>query len=422
MIHLIKKWGARYRGELIFSLASYTTPIVGLLASLLTAKFLAPHELGSIQAVMLILPYAGFLQLGVINGLNRNLAFYMGRGDLETAQRMINAVAFVVKIVSVVGFLIGLAVLSIKFMAVPASRIEVFASIALISSLVFVPQNLYLAALFRSGQHFQRLGQLTLTENVARAFYAFLPAVFGWLGRIAGETVRPIIGFVLRRKYRPYKPDGAFSFQDIKQLLHAGTPLLVNGYLHGLFSVADQSLIALHFNKEQLGYYGLSRLIVSALMIVPTTMAAVLYPKASNVYGRKGNPIALRGFFWKALVFNFIVLVPVCLLAYFLIDPIVKMFLPNYVSGLGAAKVNILTCLTLISSGPSVIAGVLKKVYPILVFYAIALGLMWGLGQYLCLNGNPSIVDIAWIRFFVATGLGITVVFYNHRLTSNPLS
>jgi len=374
MIHFIKKWGSRYRGELIFSLASYTTPLVGLWASVLTARFLMPQELGSIQAVMLILPYAGFLHLGVINGLNRNLAFYMGRNDMETAQRMVNAVAFVVNIVSGIGVLIGCVVLFLKLHAWPVNRIEVYASVALLSSLVFMPQYNYLGGLFRSGQHFQRLGQLTFIENAVRFLYALLPAVWGWAGRIVGETIRPIIGFALKRKYRPYKPDGGFTFNDIKLLLHAGAPLLVTSYLLALFSVADQSLIALHFDKVQLGYYSLSRLIITALMIVPITMGTMLYPKASTLHGRNKNPAALRGFFWKSLLFNLVVFVPVCLLAYFLIEPIVRVFLPNYILGLDAAKVNILTCMTLISYGPSVVAGVLKKVIPVLVFYGIGLG------------------------------------------------
>jgi len=418
MIHFLKQWGMRYRGELIFSLASYTTPIVGLWASVLTAKFLLPQELGSIQAIMLILPYAAFLQLGVINGLNRNLAFYIGRNDMATAQRMVNATAFIVNVVSGIGFLLGCIILGIKFYATPKNQIEIYASIALLSSLIFMHQNSYLSNLFRSGQHFHQLGKLTFIENGARFLYSLLPAAFGWVGRIIGETIRPMIGFALRYKYRPYKPDkSGFSSQDIKLLLHAGTPLLITGYLLGLFSVADQSLIALHFNKTQLGYYSLSRLIITALMIVPVTMGTLLYPKASTLYGQTGNPHALKPFFWKALLFNAVVFIPICCIAYFLLEPIVRMFLPNYIAGLEAAKINVLTCMTLISMGPSVVAGVLKKMIPVLVFYAIALGMIWGIGQFLCTNQTPTIETVAWLRFFVATGLSIVIIGYNYWLT-----
>ena len=419
MIHFLKKWGSRYRGELIFSLASYTTPIVGLWASVLTAKFLLPQELGSIQAIMLILPYAAFLHLGVINGLNRNLAFYIGRNDRATAQRMVNATAFVVNIISGIGLLLGCIILGIKFYSTPKNQIEIYASIALLSSLIFIHQGYYLNSLFCGGQQFHQLGKLTFIENGIRFLYSLLPAAFGWVGRIIGETIRPMIGFALRYKYRPYKPDkSGFSSQDIKLLLHAGTPLLITGYLYVLFLVADQSLIALHFDKIQLGYYSLSRLIITALMIVPTTIGTMLYPKASALYGQTGNPHALKPFFWKALLFNAVVFIPICCIAYFLLEPIVRMFLPHYVAGLEAAKINILTSITLISMGPSVIAGVLKKMIPVLFFYTIAIGIIWGVGQYLCVNQTPTIEMIAWLRFFVATGLSIVIIGYNYYLTT----
>ena len=418
MIRSIKALGQRYRGELVFSLASYTTPAVGLWASVLSAMYLSPQELGSIQSILLILPYAGFLQLGVINGLSRNLAFYMGRDEMDTAQRMINATAFVVNVVSVIGLLIGSGVLFMKAQEQPFNRIEVYASVALISSLVCMPQNNYLGSLFRSGQHFKKLGQITFLENSARFLYAMLPAVMGWSGRILGEVVRPVISVVLRRTYRPYFPSGGFSFQDVKLLLHAGAPLLAASYLMQLLSVADQSLIAVHFEKVNLGYYSLSRLLITAMMIIPSTMSVLLYPKAAALYGRTGKPAALRGFFWKALLFNLAIFLPICLLAYFLLGPVVRIFLPEYLLGLDAAKVNVLTCMTLVSAGPSVIAGVLKKMGPVIFFYGVGLGCMWAGGQYICLSGSPDIVDIAWLRFFVSMVLSLAIIGYNYWLTT----
>ena len=96
--------------------------------------------------------------------------------------------------------------------------------------------------------------------------------------------------------------------------------------------------------------------------------------------------------------------------------------LPKYQPGLSAAKVNLLTCLALVSSGPSVVAGVLKKMFPILVCYGFGLGIIWGVGRYICLNGTPDIVDIAWLRFFVSAGVSIFVIGYNYWLTRRTIS
>ena len=54
----------RYRGELLFTLANYTTPFVGLLATAVAAAFIDPEQLGTIESVLLIVPSIPAVVLG----------------------------------------------------------------------------------------------------------------------------------------------------------------------------------------------------------------------------------------------------------------------------------------------------------------------------------------------------------------------
>src|SRR5207253_8644537 len=130
--------------------------------------------------------------------------------------------------------------------------------------------------------------------------------------------------FLFRFFSQPHKADGLGKWKDIVELAKVGTPMLLGGYLAGLILVSDQTMITTYLGPEKLGYYSLSVFLMSAMVIIPTSINTLLYPKASAHYGRTKDTMALRPFFWKALLVNTIVLLPVCGILYFAIGPLTK--------------------------------------------------------------------------------------------------
>jgi O-antigen/teichoic acid export membrane protein len=230
-------------------------------------------------------------------------------------------------------------------------------------------------------------------------------------------AVRSAAGFFLRWRKQPYPAAAEFTRADFKELLHAGAPLLVCNYLWGTLCVADQSLIAIYLGETQLGFYTLSRLLMVAMMVIPSTMGMLLYPRASARYGKTGCRRDLRPFFWKALVVNMLIYAPLCGVAYLLLGPVVEWVLPKYIPGIHAAQINILTCLTFISCGPGVIAGAVKRNTPVMIAYGIGLAAIWSVGLYFCEFRTVSIEIIAMIRFGVSAAVALFVLIYSYRLT-----
>lgn len=415
---MIKAYSNRYKGELIFVLASYTTPIVGLVASVVAAAYIKPIDFGTIQAVLLIAPYVAFLQLGTFNGLNRNLSFYKAQGDNDKVQGMVNASKYVANIVSFVGGVIAVSVIIYYVFIDKSEYIVIFASIALLSTLIFSPQSTHFDTTFRSGQEFKKLGNINFVENSVNTLLGFTPIILGYIGRIVYDTVKPFIGWFLRVKNQPYKATDKGKLEDIKALIQTGFPLLLGGYVLQLFLIADQSLIALFLGKEELGYYTLSKLILMAVPVIPHSISMILYPKASAVYGKLQNNKALKGFYWKSLLLNLVVLAPICLVLYLLIEPVTMFVMPNYAPGIEAAKINILTCFTFISTGPSIIVGVVRRNLPLILANGVALTLIWGFGWLLTHNATGNIEEIAWLRFGVALLLSAFTLGYSYYLTT----
>jgi hypothetical protein len=92
--------------------------------------------------------------------------------------------------------------------------------------------------------------------------------------------------------------------------------------------------------------------------------------------------------------------------------------MPKYEPGIVAAKINILTCLTFVSNGPSIIVGVVKRNLPIILANALALLIVWGVGFWLIESQNLNIEGIAWLRFAVALLLSLFTIGYAYFLTT----
>lgn len=418
MLKKFSEFTGKYKGELIFVISSYTTPIVGLVVSVIAAAYILPSDFGAIQAVLLITPYVAFLQLGTFNGLNRNLSFYKAQEDHEKVQDMVNASKHVANIVSTIGGIIALCIILYFIFIDNSEKIILFTSIALLTSLIFSPQVTHYDTTFRSGQEFGLLGKLRLFENSIHTLLGLTPIILGYIGRIIYDIVKPVIAWFLLFKYQPYKATEVGKLKDIKELIQTGFPLLLGGYVLQLFLIADQSLIALFLGTEELGFYTLSKLILMAIPVIPQSLGVILYPKASAVYGKMQTNTALKSFYWKALLLNILVLAPVCFFIFLLIEPVTLIVMPNYAPGILAAKINILTCFTFICNGPSIIVGVVKRNLPLIVANLLALTLIWGLGWFLTQNYAGTIEEIAWLRFGMAFILSAFTLIYSYYLTT----
>lgn len=407
----------QYRGELIYTTAGVYRPLVRLVASFVVAAFVAPELFGVIQAVALIATYLGFLHLGVFSGLNRNLAFYKARGENEKVQRMVNASFQVAIIVSWIGLVAG-GGLTLFFWLSHYDLIYIASAGSITIVMFFMPRNLHYDTTFRSGQDFRRLGNILIKQNTLFGLLSVSTMLLGYFGKILADVLNTVYGFFLRYRAQPIRPNDVGEKSEIIELAKVGFPLLLAGYIVTLFRVADQSLIALRFGTVELGYYTISKLILLAIPVIPTTLGVLLYPRAAAQYGKSENNQGLRVFFYRALAINVGVVFPICILLYFLVPPLVEAFLPKYVPGIEAAKINLLTCMTFVCYGPSIIIGVVRRNMPYIIFTVVIFGAFWLTGLFFTQNGSGTIEEVAFLRFWFSLVLSIFTLGFSYYLTT----
>lgn len=405
---------ARYKGEANFTLSNIITSVVTFISGIIAAAYINPEDLGTIQAMMLIVTYVSFIHLGVFNGINRNLAYYKAKGDIDKMQRQIDTSHAVSVIVSLIGGAIGMGIF-IYFLIKAKMPIYLWSAAYLLVSLVFTPLTNHVENTYRSGQQFGRLGKI---KNIQAAVYfvsSFLPVICGYIGRVLNQIINIVVGYFLRSYKVPYPHKSKGDWISFKELVATGAPLLIGGYIWSVFIVSDRTYIATYLSSKEMGLYTISGYCVTLISVLPTALNTLLYPKAASRYGETGNKLTMLSFWKKSIILYTLVLVPVCILLWFALPYCVDWFLPKYVGGVCAARITLLTCLTFVANGPAVLFGTFKKNFWYIIATLFFLGLFW-LIVWLFGDYFRSIESIAFLRFVLSFLMMVFVLIYSYSL------
>ena len=390
--------------------------MVGFVGSVVAARSLRPVEMGIMQTLLLIPAYCSFLHLGVFNGLSRDIALHQGKEDHGTVQRIVNSSWWTAKIVAVFGLVIG-GVFAGFYWIGGYPHLYLFGMIFVLVNLIAEPLSQHLEIVYLSSRKFRSLGVRLLWQNAVTFLGNLLPLRAGAAGFVAARGVYSASRLAFRWTGVPIKASAPGKMKEVCDLAKIGMPLLVAGALYTFMGVADRSVVACFMTPKDVGYFSLAGIVVAGIQFLPSCLATLLYPRVAACYGRTGSPRSLRRYFWILLVTNVAILAPICLIGYFLVEPVTRHYLPKYIDGIPAAKLACLSSLTLAYFGVTCIIAVVRRNAWYIAAIAASLLLIWLLGGYLVHHGY-GIVGAVWART-VATGLlCIFTIAFAFRLTA----
>ena len=214
----------RYKSELIFLSSGFITPFVGFVVGLINAKYIPPYEMGVINSVLLIVNYLSFIQLGVFNGLNRNISFYKSKGKNYKVQSMVDTSFITSKVVSIISVSIICVVLGWNMWdGLSSSSNVIYGSyFLLLVIMIFLPRNSHYDVTFKSSQEFSTLGKIVLGENISYLLFSLSTVFWGIWGKLFADANKYVIGFFLRRRYSPFffKCEQSKEAYRFKQFFH----------------------------------------------------------------------------------------------------------------------------------------------------------------------------------------------------------
>lgn len=302
------------------------------------ARFLGPTHYGLWSGLQLILLYASYSQLGMVNALNRELPFRRGKGESAQAEQ--------VRSTTLGGVLVTALVASgaiLAYSTIAASRYSplVILGLRFVGLLVILQQIYgYSEICFRTNHEFGVVSKLRLYRTVLDVSLAvFLTYSFDLAGRLwaATLTFTVILAYILWQHPVPFRP--ALDPKEAAKLIAIGFPIMMVGLVYSLLQSIDRVLILAFLNPTHLGYYAIGLTAASVLAILPGVAGEILYPRFAERYGATNSPSELKEY----------VLTPTYLLAhllplfqgtiYLLIPYVILTALPKYALAIRPARI-----------------------------------------------------------------------------------
>ena len=368
------------RSVISYFSGSLGTTVISLVASLLVARWTAPEQMGLWNLALLIVTYASALQLGVFNGLNRQLPYFTGQRDAERARQRADVALAWCAMLTVASVAI-VALVALVFWA--RSQPDAMAtSLALGAVLASAWSLQYLTVCYAVSSRFGELARKSMLVALAGLVMVLLVRSFGYEGLLMRAAVLAVLGSVVLHVGRPVRAAAHWDRPIFLELVRVGFPIWMLGQLSALFMTLDR--LALADSPQALGYYTGAVQFASLSYMLPTAFNAVLYPQMAREYGESHLAMnlwnkAARAALWAALA-------SLCagMLAWPLIPYFLAFFLPAYLPGTTAAQWAAFTGLAMSLSVFGNIFNVLGRQH--LYVLAAALGAATFCGAWLALT------------------------------------
>ena len=265
------------------------------------------------------------------NGMNRELPYNLGIGDVDLAKRYASTTLFYSHAISVILLVIGVVFfIFFNFEKQPFPSQYRIAAICFFFQLIVEPYITYLSGTFRTNSQFDRLSKVQLYLSGIRLVSIILVIKWGFYGYIIREFFVSFSNLVMLHVWRPLPEiTPRYSSTVLKALFLVGFPIFTTSYLSGFIDSIPRLYIIKEGSTMEMGLFSPVIMSLSIVFLIPNTIASYLYPKFSAQYGRDPEP----SFFWQKMRALFLLSVALGIIGFlacfFLIDTIIKLF-PRY--------------------------------------------------------------------------------------------
>lgn len=350
-IELLTHWKTRLLGlfsgksrqQLVISISSLAAGgllsiVLRFIGSIIQGRFVGPETLGYYTKFTIIPDYMFFLHLGVFTSLARQYPYYLGKGEGNTAlSYAANALGwthFLCAIHAVVFFIPC-------FLA--ASHGDWFAALGWGTQIVLTTTSLYmfyLGCTYRNSSEFVVWSKAQVISSISSLLFLPLVVLYHFVGICARYSLPNFISMLYAYLKRPLKIRPRFDQSILKKMITFGLPLMVFAYISTSLWVAIERTYILKMTDETtLGVFAFAGTLCAGLTAVATSISQVFNPRLGMLYGSSGKSMAVSfRYCMKCSLAGLAVMLPIVILAYWLLDPLVKLLLPKYVASIPIAR------------------------------------------------------------------------------------
>jgi O-antigen/teichoic acid export membrane protein len=345
------------------------------LTNFLCLRWVSPQDTGIWQALALAQAYLLVLRFGLVNGMNREHAVLLGRGESEEAYAVVRAAQAHTNVISLVSALI-FAVLG--GFATGSWRTGAVAMAAIVPARLY---QSYLQGTFRSSDHFSRVSVVNVLATVV--MWASLPMVasLGYDGMCARAALVELLVAVAFYRLRPARSLPPFRWSAYRRALRTGVPLFISSYVIAVSTTFPRLVVGHAGGIEQLGQFTPAYMIQLGVSLLPSAVMNYLGPRAMRDYGRGVGSALLARRMLFAMGATMLLISPAIVVAWHALPPVINGVLPEYGAGIRAMQWSLIAGLMACSQVATTVFAVIKAWRPMFVYVGAAAALRL-LGPY----------------------------------------
>lgn len=336
MKKFLRNKNIRIGGFYVF--ASVFSSFMTMAAGIVMIKWLTPAEIGMWQSISAFQAYFTILEIGIPNGLNRELPFLMGQQKDDEAVKYVSAAYFYSFLLAGVLLLATLiAVVLLWIFHKPIDFISGITTLGVVVCLISIQR--FLTVTFRSLQSFHKLSARYIFNGFA--VISLLPLVYyyKYYGLLVYNIGILLINVIQLYWIRPIKIKPQLDFTVLKNLSKTGIPVYIMGYFRGI-SASFNRLVLLKFGGViMVGSFAPVAAVISSLNLFPTVFANMFFPRMTHRFGQTGDPKSLWGPVWKTLLILFVINIPIVAMIWGITPYLISTYFPNYNSAIPAMQI-----------------------------------------------------------------------------------
>lgn len=417
------------RTAISFSLSSIFMTGCTVISGIILIRWLHPEEIGLWNSFSVLLPYALFFQLGIFNGLNRELPYYLGKKDQNTVNELVASASWLSRFLVILSTLV-LPIVLLVYMWFFESRNNYIISILAIGIMIAAQfSSNFLTVTFRARQSFDQLSKAYVVQGFLIVISLYMIYKWKYEGMLVRAVLLSITLPLILYYIRPFRIHSRFIREPLKLLLKTGLPLFSFAYVQGITRTLSRVVLLSVSGVLAVGYYSPALAILTAMKLLPSVLGQYLYPQMSYQLGKGSDTRVLWRWVWKSSLGLVLILTPIGIIGWFIIPWLINNYFTQYTEGIFATRLAVISG---ILSGAIVGFNVLfsLKSWKWLAFLTAAKFLMnYGLMKFFAGQMKPidGISIGLLISDFIYLFLGLWACYralknYNNNLEPEPSS
>ena len=355
---------------------------LGVIGSLIQARFVSPDELGFLRKYSVVSSYAIFLSFGLFTILQREYPVLMGRGETERARR-VAAIGQTWCLTATVAVCAGLTIVCLLELFRGNWR-EACAWFIQIVSVASILYGGYLTCTFRSGHDFERLAKSSFLSSIVGTLVLPLFAIWPFATLVLRSVAGSMVSTTYLHAARPVRVSWCLPLGEFRDLTRRGIRLFVGTYLRYNFWLSVEIwLMLLVAGDVGVGLFVFSSMISMAVGQLATAINQVYTPRLAQLYGQTGSLGACLRLSLKPTIANILFALFLSGAAWLALPPILTFAFPKYVPAIPLVKVLLLDTIVVSLSLPVYMVPVLEDYITQIVAAIVGLAFLFGIAFYL---------------------------------------